>query len=75
MPYSGDPTITHYRSMLADYEYELKVETRRQGPSVLALQAAIERTRNTLAALLSRRGTEALESPAQQPTAAEDCVA
>lgn len=75
MPYSGDPTITHYRSMLADYEYELKVEKRRQGPSVLALQAAIERTRNTLAALLLRRSAQAPEPVAQEPAADNERVA
>lgn len=75
MPYSGDPTIAHYRSMLADFEYELKVETRRQGPSVFALQAAIERTRNTLSALLIRRGAQASEPVAEEPAAANDFAA
>lgn len=55
MPYSSDQTILHYRRLLADFEYELRVQARRGGEEIEVLAAAVERTRNTIANLLKAR--------------------
>ncbi|RYG37619.1 MAG: hypothetical protein EON93_03365 [Burkholderiales bacterium] len=56
MPHIRDNNLAHYKTMLADFEYELNVQMRRGGSDVEMPKTAVARTRNTIASLMASRG-------------------